>query len=115
MANTPPRRVIESRTEYVAVNASDTADRFRIVAESEALAKAQLIDKLGYTVVQGNTPTSFALIDADPPHDVQAALRAKTYEAALDEVLAAARWRIQESYDMIGGELGEGFGDAEED
>lgn len=115
MPNVPPRRVIESRTEYVAVGATDPSDRFRIIAETESLAKVQLIDKLGYAVKQGDSATSFALIDADPPHDVQAVLRSKTYEAALDEVLSVAQWRIRESYDMIGGELGEGFGDAEED
>lgn len=112
--NVPPRRKVESHTAYVAVNTMDSSDRFMIIADSETHAKFELLDKLGYTLVERLATGRFILLDVDT-QDEQAELNAVTLEGALDEVLKAARWRIQEPMDMVGGSLGQGFEEVDDE
>lgn len=110
--NVPPRRVVESHTVYEAVNIADPSDRFRVIADTEMHAKIELLDKLGYDIeVDGK---SLYLRDVETG-ERQAPLKSGTVDAALDEVLRAARWRIQEPTEMVGGSLGEGFGEVEDE
>lgn len=106
--NVPPRRKVESHTAYVAVNTADRSDRFMVIADSEVHAKIELIDKLGYSLVERERDGRYVLVDADTQEE-QAELVAVTLDGALDEVLKAARWQIQEPMDMVGGSLGQGF------
>jgi hypothetical protein len=105
---TPPRRLIEDKTVYVATSPTD---RLMITAASEIEAKIELLDKLGYKIEQVE---AFLLLDADSG-DIMAKLSATSLETALDEVLSAAKWRISESMELLGGSLGDGFGDFEDE
>lgn len=111
----PPRRVVADQTTFLAVSTVDSSDRFNIVADTEAHAKYELLDKIGYVVELAGMESfsGFNLLDVDTM-EVECLLKATTYEAALDEALALAKWKIQGSTDMIGGALGSGFGDADD-
>jgi hypothetical protein len=106
----PPGGKVESHTVYEAVNVRDTSDRFKVIADSELHAKVELLDKLGYRVdtVSKESDSGFKLVDADTD-EVKAILTAGTYELCIDEVLRAAKWKIQEPMEMIGGSMGGGF------
>lgn len=103
----PPGGKVESYTLYEAVNVQDSSDRFKVVADTELHAKIELLDKLGYIIVPNSGV--FYLCDAEDSTKVAARLESKTLETAVDEVLKAARWKIQEPVDMVGGSLGGGF------
>lgn len=113
--NVPPRRVIESHTVYEAVNMADPSDRFRVVADTEMHAKIELLDKLGYDIeVADDANRELYLRDVETG-ERQARLKSVTIDGALDEVLRAAKWRIQEPTEMIGGALSSGFGEVDDD
>jgi hypothetical protein len=106
--NIPPRRTVESYTVFEAVNVQDPSDRLHVVAESELQAKIELIDKLGYVVQPISHGPGFALADVET-NEHKAWLKSTTLDAALDEVLTAAKWRIQEPMQMVGGAINAGF------
>jgi hypothetical protein len=110
----PPGGKVESYTVYEAVNVSDSSDRFKVIADTELHAKLELIDKLGYTVKATTPSTAFVLVDAET-EVFKAHLASRTLEAAVDEVLKAARWKIQEPMEMVGGTMGSGFNEVEFD
>lgn len=114
--NVPPRRKVESHIAWVAVNVMDRNDRLTIIADTETHAKVELIDKLGYIVdtVSKESDSGFKLVDADT-HELKAYLESASYEGALDEVLKAARWQIQEPMDMVGGSLGQGYEEVDDE
>jgi len=97
---TPPRHVIEQRTIFIAVNQSDSNDRFKIEAPTESAAKVILIYKLGYVVEQDKAGT-FWLVD-DEEKDRRVELDSQTLEGAYTEVLKASRWEIMDPDEMIG-------------
>lgn len=111
--NLPPRRVVEDQVQYEVVLNSDTHVRFRVIAESETAAKVQALDKIGYAIVPGGA--RFVLVDAEDTDDVETVLQAKTLERAFDEAFKHIGWTIDEPVQMIGGALGEGFGDIDDE
>lgn len=103
----PPGGKIESYTRYEAVSVQDSSDRFTVIADTELHAKIELIDKLGYKIIPNGGV--LYLCDAEDDTKLAAKLDSKTVEAAADEVLRAARWRIQEPMELVGGSLSGGF------
>lgn len=100
---------IADQLVYIA-HSTVTSDRLQLTAVNDTAAKVALIDKLGYTIIRGTGIYDFVLADADDTSIVEAALKSTTFEAALDEVLAAAKWELNEPQEMLGGSMGSGFG-----
>ena len=96
----PPRKVIEELTVYEAVNLMNPDDRFTIEASNEDSARAQLIWKLGYVIIEKGK--KYYLAD-DENEDRVVELESKKLDSAYDEVLRAARWKISEPTLLIGG------------
>lgn len=92
--------VIEQRTTFIAVNQSDSNDRFKIEAPTESAAKVVLIYKLGY-VVEQDKKGAFWLVD-DEKKDRRVPLESETLEDAYNEVLTASRWKIMDPDEMLG-------------
>lgn len=105
MTNVPPRRVIESYAAYDVVSQEDPTVRFRVIAESEQLAKVEALDKIGYHIVGGPEPSSqrYLLVDADDHDDVEVVLTAQCSTDSIDEALAYVKWTVEEPTLMVGG------------
>jgi hypothetical protein len=108
-----PRRSIEDHVAYDVVCDGEPSVRFRVVAESETVAKIQALDKIGYTVAVESG--KFTLVDADDPDQVEAVLNVATFDQALTAAFRHINWSISEPTEMIGGSLGEGFGEVDDE
>lgn len=111
-SNLPPRRLIQDQDAYEVVCISEPSVRFHVVAETETAAKILALDKVGYTVVFEDG--KFSLVDADEPAIVVAALEKPTLVQALDAAMTLAGFSIKEPTQLLGGALGDGFGDVDE-
>lgn len=98
---------MSDQTVYTAVNLADSSDRFTVHAELYLLAQSELLNKLGYDVV--DYMRNFTLVDADTG-EIEQVLNSNNMIDVLTEALAFAKWKIQEPVTLIGGALTGGFG-----
>lgn len=82
---------------------------FTIEAPSEMIAKAMMLDKVGYQVLE--LPDGrFVLADADDLDDYdEDPIPASTMQEAVDFVCTSIGWKLSEPQEFIGGSIGGGF------
>lgn len=113
MTSNLPRRAIQDHVAYEVVCIDEPSVRFRVVAESETLAKIQALDKIGYAIVVEDG--RFTLTDADDPSQIETTLNTSTLDQALTAAFRYVKWSISEPTVMIGGSLGAGFGEVDDE
>lgn len=100
---------IESRTVFVGVNIDDSNDRVVLLAGDERTAKVELLDQLGYEIVE--RLGDFFISDVEDPDAAPVRVKgAMSYLAALDFALTVNRWKLGEPIELIGGDMPSGMG-----
>lgn len=113
MSTIPNNRVTDS-VAYEVTSLADPSLRFRVVSDSEASAKHEALDKIGYhiAVIDG----AYTLVDADDHTMVECTLNsASTLPEAFVVAFKTIKWGISEPIHLLGGAMGTGFGEMTED
>lgn len=114
MNNIPPNNRVKDSIAYEVASLADPSLRFRVVSDSEAAAKHEALDKIGYNiaVIDG----AYFLVDADDHTMVECTLNsASTLPEAFTAAFKAISWEISEPIHMLGGAMSDGFGEMTED
>lgn len=100
---------MSDQTVYIASSLTDPSDKFTVHAESYTLAQVELLDKLGYKIVQ-DRDGAFGLVDADDEDVLEHLLYNSTNMIdALNEALKIAKWVVQDPITLIGGAMQGGY------
>jgi hypothetical protein len=100
---------MENRTVYQGVNMQDSNDRITLSATTERAAKVEMLDQLGYIVV--NSKGQFFLQDADDQDSALIPIKeSKSMDDAHDKALKSLQWKVDEPMELIGGSVPTGMG-----
>lgn len=106
---TLPSRTLQDVQQFTAFCKKDPSLSFQITAISELSAKVQALDKIGYAVWESPNG-KFFLVDADDIDMVLEALDSDELVDAVNEAFDDIEWKLSEPTELIGGNMGSGFG-----
>lgn len=104
-----PSRTLADVQQFTAFCKKNNTLSFQVQAFSEAHARVEALDKIGYTLFEDQHGT-FYVVDADNQEEVFCKLKATSLLAAAEEGLTSIGWALSEPTDLIGGTMGSGFG-----
>jgi len=100
---------MENRIVFQGVNINDSNDRITLSASTERAAKVEMLDQLGYLIV--NSKGQFFLQDADNEDSALIVIKGATsMDNAHDLALKDLQWKVDEPMELIGGSMPSGMG-----